>query len=478
MCTCAIQSCWALLADGAVTFDDAAAPGALERGCPPRGRAVFEGVTVVNPLADRTSGARLVIDDGRITEIERSDEGTAPTGFVLPGFIDMHVHTPPVFDRLYGLLHLMHGVTSVRDMGGPPSLFELRASIRAGRRPGPRMFLCGPPIDGSPRTFPMFGTAVRAPEEARAEVRKLAQLGANHIKAFISLTPPLLDAIQDEAKRYELPVTGHVPRHCDAESVRLADVQHLTGLPDHAPTAFALDGSFAGWLRAWKQLDADRVTRLADAGNEDGTAQTPTLAMWKGLARNAGGDMDTPPTDGLLPEWFCRAFWADRRPAAPFVRGLTPEVLAELPSAYPRMIEAVAALSENDTELLVGTDSINPWVVPGASFHDELRTLTEVGLSPEQVIANATRRAGDRVGLSRLGRLEVGAPADLCVYRKDPTLSLDNLSTLETVVADGRAYDAEDLSARHAREMARLSRPVARFLGTAAARAVSRLWAM
>ena len=50
-----------------------------------------------------------------------------------------------------------------------------------------------------------------------------------------------------------------------------------------------------------------------------------------------------------------------------------------------------------------------------------------------------------------LGRVERGAPADLLVFREDPTRDLDALSTLEAVVADGRLYTREHLDEELAR---------------------------
>ena len=44
-----------------------------------------------------------------------------------------------------------------------------------------------------------------------------------------------------------------------------------------------------------------------------------------------------------------------------------------------------------------------------------------------------------------LGTLEAGAPADLLVFREDPTRDLAALSTLEAVVAQGRLYTRDSI---------------------------------
>ncbi len=69
------------------------------------------------------------------------------------------------------------------------------------------------------------------------------------------------------------------------------------------------------------------------------------------------------------------------------------------------------------------------------------------GLTPEQTWELATRRAGEFLGRPGLGELAPGAPADLLVFREDPTRDLAALATLELVVADGRVYTSEELEA-------------------------------
>src|SRR3954449_9573999 len=72
--------------------------------------------------------------------------------------------------------------------------------------------------------------------------------------------------------------------------------------------------------------------------------------------------------------------------------------------------------------------------------------LSEAGISIEQVWKLATRDAGDRLGIEGLGRIEAGAPADILLFRRDPTQSLDNLASLEGVIAAGRLYRSADLA--------------------------------
>ena len=123
--------------------------------------AVFADVTIVNPGREarghqtiRVRGSVIdSISEYSITTDASSHARRYAGSFVLPGLIDMHVHHPT--DRLatdsefFDLLHLSYGVTTVRDTGSiDGSVLKTRARIAAGELAGPRIFACGPLIDG------------------------------------------------------------------------------------------------------------------------------------------------------------------------------------------------------------------------------------------------------------------------------------------------------------------------------------------
>jgi imidazolonepropionase-like amidohydrolase len=118
------------------------------------------------------------------------------------------------------------------------------------------------------------------------------------------------------------------------------------------------------------------------------------------------------------------------------------------------MLQTVAALAEAGVPILAGTDTPNPFVVPGASLQQELELLTRAGLDIEGAWAAATWRAGEALRVQGLGTLAEGAPADLLVFRQDPTRDLAALASLETVVADGRVYSKAALDAAVQRHLA------------------------
>src|SRR5262245_51074842 len=158
----------------------------------PQADGAVAKVTVVNPGRARQPGMTVRVRDGRIESIEPG-RGSEPPRFAVPGLIDMHVHHPARSDAadrlLFGLLNLAHGVTAVRDTGTfDDSTLELRSEIASGTMVGPRIFACGPIVDGDPPWWPGT-TALHDAAQARAVVRELADRGVDCIKAYFLLTP-------------------------------------------------------------------------------------------------------------------------------------------------------------------------------------------------------------------------------------------------------------------------------------------------
>ena len=69
------------------------------------------------------------------------------------------------------------------------------------------------------------------------------------------------------------------------------------------------------------------------------------------------------------------------------------------------------------------------------------------GFTPEEAWTAATWQNGASLPEPNLGILQSSAPADLLVFREDPTRDLAALSSLVAVVADGRLYPKEVLDA-------------------------------
>lgn len=419
----------------------------------PEPGAVLDGVTLVEPGVARRDAQRLVVEGSRIARIEAA--GAAPSGpfagmFVLPGFVDMHVHFPPPTlpgqTELFALLHLAHGVTTVRDAGDPDgqSTEPARRGVAEGRFPGPRVLACGPLVDGDP---PMWRNSLvaRTPEEGRAAVARLAEAGSDCVKAYDGLDAPTLDAVREEAHARRLPVIGHVPRRVPFEVARLDDAQHLIGVP---PPPADPSVRFPQILRTWLELDDARLDAIVAASLSRRITHTPTLVTLDRLVAQADRAAVLREADAaLLPRFYRDVVW---NPEIGFdaARSLGPEGFEMVKAAQRVQLATVKRLFDAGVELHTGTDVLIPFVVPGAGLHRELRMFERAGLTPEQALALSTRSSARFLGIEGLGELRAGAPAELVVFREDPTRDLAALATIAAVVRDGRLYTRESLDAQ------------------------------
>jgi hypothetical protein len=83
--------------------------------------------------------------------------------------------------------------------------------------------------------------------------------------------------------------------------------------------------------------------------------------------------------------------------------------------------QIVRALAAAGAPLLVGTDTGNPYVVPGESMHDEIEFLVAAGVPRARVLRAATADAGRFLGhASTAGIVAAGARADLLLVSTDP----------------------------------------------------------
>ena len=419
---------------------------------PPARGVVLADVTLVQPGEGRLAGRRVVVEGGVIRSIGPAEGTDALAGvFALPGLVDMHVHFPPAMPlgqtELFSLLYLAHGVTGVRDAGDADgtSTAPAREGVRAGRFPGPRIFACGPLVDGPEPRWPNT-IVLREPAEAAAAVERIAREGFDCVKVYDSLTPEVLATVREAARAQGLPVIGHVPRRVPFEEARLDDVQHLTGVTGSGDLR-----PFPQTLDRWRTLDEARIRFVVETSRALGIAHTPTLVSLERFAAMEDYAAVRESADAkLLPGLYRDVTWSPTE-GLPFLRGRPAAEYALFRDGLERGKTFVARLHEAGVPIHAGTDTLLPFLVPGAALQREVRILAEAGLGPEAALAAATSVPGAALQLAGLGRLEVGAPADLALFREDPTRDLAALGTLEAVVADGRLYTRADLEARLAR---------------------------
>lgn len=439
----------ALLLLGASVLALLAPPAPLK--APERG-ALLSHVTVVNPGGGRMARQTVEIEGGRIAAIGPAGGAApaAPGGYLLPGLVDMHVHGADTSiagqEELYSLLYLAHGVTAVRNTGGGRDELVLRERIARGERAGPRIFACGPLHDGRPPIW-AFSRVVETTPEARQAVADLAADGFDCLKVYERLRPDVLATLVAEARTRGLRVVGHVPDRVRFEDAGIDDVQHLRGVERTEAREPLLDiRRLRLRHREWVTLSAERIDFVVRTSLDQGIAHTPTLALFERVAwLDRIDEQIAEPGMQLLPRFYPVLTWDPR--GFPWYESLGPEDWEDARAAQRQALRVVAALFRAGVRIHAGTDVGNPFLVPGASLHAELRQLVAAGLSPEEALLSATRWPGEFLGEPGLGRIEAGAPADLLLFGEDPTRDLAALGSLEAVIADGRLYRRDVLDA-------------------------------
>ena len=160
-------------------------------------------------------------------------------------------------------------------------------SRRAAAAAGPGVYAAGAMIDGLPATYP-DAIGVNSESEARKGVDRLVSAGADFIKVYTRIDPPLLRAIVDEAKAFNLRVTGHLGMTdaVTAAKAGIASIEHLTGVPRprrpsprlcSPPTTAASSPGGPPSSGAGPDLDSAALTRVAQRLAE---ARSPSFRPW------------------------------------------------------------------------------------------------------------------------------------------------------------------------------------------------------
>ena len=377
------------------------------------GATLIDG-TGAAPAANMT----VLIQGKKIKSVGSSAKVQVPPGaqridavgkWILPGFIDCHIHTGYPFDNMQYFtdtnslatlrsfhmldMYLRSGVTSVRDAG---SIVESMQAILAAQEYGyvdvSRLFACGDLItvtgghgDG------LRGVRVAdGPWEWRKAVREMQKAGFGHIKISPTFTLEEAQAAVDEAKTLGLRITAHGG-----------------GFSDTTPTTMTRIAVQAGvqCIEHLNEMEDDVLDLMA----QKGVYNVPTMAVYRELYR----------------------------------ANATPAVLVEKRHWSQSMHETLFKKARERKILMgVGTDGVGGFMklYPGLYF-TELKYFVELGVSPMETIVAATKNGAIILGKEdELGTVEAGKLADLQVVAGDPLKSFDILGKPEIVIIGGKVH--------------------------------------
>jgi len=440
----------------------------------------FVDITVVPMDSNHELAHQTVLVDGdKVVAIGATAATPVPAGataiasagkWLVPGLVDMHVHFNEERD---GALYVANGITTVRNMwGGPPQL-EWRAKAKAHDPSyfGPSIYTAGPIVDGDPPVWP-GSTVVHDAKEAFAAVDEQKRAGYDFVKVYDGVPLDAYDAIAAETKKQGLRFAGHMPAAVTLEhafAAGQASIEHLTGYLLEAQDATSKAATLKGLdrrLELAKHRDASKLPALAKLTAGAKVANCPTLTV---LSRF--GELDHPEALMARPEnKFVSPATLDRwDPKHDFrTAHMTPETFAAMRDGDAFRQQLVKALVDAGAPILAGTDTPNPFVVPGFSLHEELGRLVAAGLTPYQALQAATANAADWIGDRSIGRIAVGARADLVVLDADPLADISATTKRTGVMVRGTWLTAKQLDAKLDELVASFMPPADRFAKTPA----------
>jgi imidazolonepropionase-like amidohydrolase len=373
---------------------------------------VFVNANVIDGISNEPlRNATVFVRDGKIEDITTGN-ANIPAGatvidlkgrWLLPGFQDAHAH---IGNLAAARLALQSGVTTARDLGvnhfvdlgirdlNHAGINDLPDIIAAGyhvrSRPAEELFV------DLPKLKDLMGKQIIGTEAVRRIVRAQIERGVNCIKINATERAGLPDtdprkriftdeeiaAIVDEARKSNIPVAAHAHGNEGAYAAVKAGVRSI----EHGT-----------WM-------SDETLKLM---KERGTYFVPTIATVEDLVE-PGGDYD----NALLA-----------------IRGR---------AMLPRLRETAEKAWKLGIKMVAGTDT---GYGPNSNrrMPDEIRALTQIGMSPMDAIKAGTSVAAECFGIAhRTGAIKQGLEADLVVVERDPLADIRNLQDVLLVVNNGK----------------------------------------
>ena len=383
---------------------------------------------------------------------------------IFPGLVGMHEHLfYPLPEGghdllpLYGemadsapRLYLAGGVTTARTAGSvePYTDISVKGDIDAGSIPGPKLFLTGPYLEGSPAIGPQLHTLKDANDAGRT-VDYWASEGATSFKAYMHITPEELKAAIDHAHAKGLKITGHL---CsvgfkEAAALGIDNLEH--GLA--VDTEFYSDKK-PGVCPGQHPPQVELAKMDVEGPEIQGTikdlvahnvAVTSTLAIFESFVANRPPmDEEMRVRESLLP-----LAWGD------YVTTRAEIAASEKPSVWLALFKQEMQFERDFVKqgglLMAGCDPTGyGGVLPGFGDQRNLELLVEAGFSPEEAIHIATENGAKWLGEdANVGTIAMGKAADLVVVDGNPAQKISDVEKVEIVFKDGVGYDPQKLIA-------------------------------
>jgi imidazolonepropionase-like amidohydrolase len=473
----------------------------------PHDRLIIRGATIIDGTGAPPRGpVDLVVTADRISDIVSVGYPKVPLGergrpakgtkeidatgmYVMPGFVDLHVHcgggqaSDP--DYVYKLW-LAHGVTAVRGVPCGSMDWDLQQRELSARNEivAPRIFAYHRPFTGEgwDRSRP------QTPESAREWVRFAAKKGSDGLKLG-AYDPEIMAALLDEAKKHGLGSTAHLDQMgvarmnaLQASRLGLGTLTHYYGLFESLlkdtslqpyPVAHNYNDEqhrFGQVARLWDKIHpqgSERWNALIKEWVERGFVIDPTMTIY-----SAGRDVMRMREAEWHDKYTLASLWDFYQPNrvahGSYWFDWTTEDEIAWKNFYRVWMAFLNDFKNAGGRVTTGSDSGFIYQTYGFGYILELEMLQEAGFHPLEVLRAATLHGAQTLHEPKgknieFGILRAGLKADLVITKENP---LQNFKTLygtgavrvndasnkpervggiDFVVKDGIVYDAKKL---------------------------------
>jgi imidazolonepropionase-like amidohydrolase len=504
---------------------DSAAPARRQgEGTGPFKRLVIRSVTLI----DGTGGPPLspmdiVIEGNRIAAVRQAGWPGLPQQpnreprdadfeidgkgmYVLPGFVDMHVHgsgrdKAPDLSYSYKLW-LAHGVTTVRGVSLASAALASSEKDRSARNEiaAPRIFNYQTLGSGWP------SGPVNSPDKAREWVRWAAANNIDGIKFFNrgDETPEIIAAAIDEAHKNKMGTVAHLSQNGvanfnarNAGDAHLDTVTHYYGhmeslLKDKTIQEFPVgydynneQDRFGDIARIWNQTyepGSPQWMEYLEHQKANKVTFDPTFNIYaasRDLMRARNADWHQTYT---MPQLW-NYFQSTRDNHGSYFYDWTSENEYHWKMFYQRYMRLIGDYKNIGGRVTVGTDSGFIWKTYGFAYIEELELLREAGFLPLEIMRSATMWGARTLYEPRgetppMGVVRAGMLADLVIVGENPLANLkvlygtghmrlnpqtnrqERVGGVKYTIKDGIVYDAQKLLAEVAAAVAAEKRTV------------------